>query len=281
MNNSKLLIAILVLIPGLIHGQNSYLRFSVGYGFPAASQALSSNSTFNSTNTDYTSIEQGIYGTLGSGLVFNAAYGHLYSRNLGLDVALQYLSGRTYESSSTSSGVNSNSTLNTTISASGYTFRPSLVMTTGEGKVKPYLKAGLTIGMIQATSDSRYSYTFTGTQNNQEAHTEITGGLSFGYHGALGFDFGLSEKVNFFTEVMLTSLSYYPDQREVTSVKLNGVEQPSQHSKTIYKESITRSSSSPLPAPGSTTESLQVSIPLSSISINAGIRIKLKSKKQF
>jgi hypothetical protein len=262
-------IAIMVFVPGLLLGQESYFRFSLGYGFPASSHLIGTNSTYNSGTSSSSSTEQGVYGSFGSGVTFNASYGQMFSKNLGMDIGIQYLWGKTYSDTYSSSTSSSNASMY----ANGLLLTPSLVMTVGEGKVVPYLKAGFCVGLITAKEQTANKTSFGTSPQTVEIVREYSGGLSMGFRGSIGLDFRAAKGINFFTEIMLTSMSYYPNQSEVTSYKVNGVDQPSQHLKTTYKESVTSSSTS-----GTTSEALQVSMPLDNISLNAGIRVRLKSK---
>ena len=265
---------LLALTSSMVLGQSSYFRFSVGYGIPAATEQLATKGIFTSTQSGFSGTEEGVYGSLGSGVVLNAAYGRMFSKNAGMDINMQYLLGKTYEGGFSSTGTNSSST----ISTNGFLLSPCVVLTTGEGKLKPYTKFGFSVGLINAVQKSKISPTTGTTSQTTEIRTEIGGGVSFGFQGGFGIDFGLSEKVNFFTEVVLTSMSFYPNESKVTEFKVDGVDQASMHRTTLYKESVTISSTAPAPS-GSTREALQISAPLSSLCLNAGIRLRLKSKE--
>jgi hypothetical protein len=80
---------------------SSYFRFGLGYGFPSGSQLLGVNSTSTTTNRSYSSKQEGIYGSLGLGFTYNSSFLHMYSENIRLDLGLQYVWGKKYESTTT------------------------------------------------------------------------------------------------------------------------------------------------------------------------------------
>ncbi len=241
---------------------SSYFRFGVGYGFPSGSQLLGVNSTSTSTNNSYTSKQEGIYGSLGSGFTFNSSYLHMYSKNIGLDLNLQYVWGKKYESVNSSSGQNNTYTEKNNIYSRGLLFGPSLIVMIGENKVRPYVQVGVTAGSIKVHEEESYA--------NYKSTSEYYGGLSIGFKGGFGIDATISENAKFFTEFVFTSMSYYPKNRTINYS--NGPQQ-----KTEYVRDITYS------YPNSnqnttTSKDLRSSLPFGSIALNIGLKLQLKKK---
>src|SRR6187551_2008594 len=56
----------------------SYFKIGFGYGFPSGSQMVGSNSTYTYSASSSSAREKGIYGSLGSGLIFNTSYILMY-----------------------------------------------------------------------------------------------------------------------------------------------------------------------------------------------------------
>src|SRR6267154_2762548 len=210
-----MLTLLITLSANFLFGQSSCLKFAIGYGLPAGSQLLGENSSSHNifSSGSYTANEKGIYGSLGSGFVVNASYGHMYSKNIGLDISLQYLAGRKYVSNNSSTYVDFNNTVTTSsnessIGAQGLLFSPAVVFSAGDGSIRPYTKIGLVIGSMKFATEEQAHY----TNQSLEMKTEFKGGLSFGFRGGVGLDFSASKKISFFTEVMFTSMSYYPHE---------------------------------------------------------------------
>jgi hypothetical protein len=251
--------------PPVSKTSSSYFRFGVGYGFPSGSQLLGVNSTSTSTNTSYTSKQEGIYGSLGSGFTFNSSYLHMYSKNIGLDLGLQYVWGKKYESTSSSSGQNNTYTEKNKIYSRGLLFGPSLIVMMGENKVRPYVQIGITAGSIKVHGEDSYS--------NFKTTTEYYGGISIGFKGGFGIDAPISENAKFFTECVFTSMSYYPKKGTIT------YSDGSPQQKVEFEKDITYnvSNSNPNPAPN-TQKELRSSLPFGSIALNIGLKLQLKKK---
>jgi opacity protein-like surface antigen len=243
----------------------SYFRLGVGYGFPSASQMLGVNSTYTSSTTSSTSKEEGVYGTLGSGFTFNSSYVHMYSKNIGLDINLQYLWGKKYESTTTSSyeGISS-VTYESKVYSRGIIFGPSLIAMVGEGKVKPYIQVGIAMGKMKVTSEM--------SATNFNVKSEYQGGLSIGFKGGFGIDAPISENAKFFSEFIFLGMSYYP--KEETTTSSNGPSQP----KTEFEREVTSTYSFSNPTNSNPTKALRESMPFGSVSINVGLKLLLKRK---
>ena len=244
---------------------SSYFRFGFGYGFPSASQMLGVNSNYTSSPASSTSKKEGVYGTLGSGFTFNFSYVHMYSKNIGLDINLQYLWGKQYESTSTSSyeGISS-VTYDSKVYSRGILFGPSLIAMVGEGKVKPYIQVGIAMGKMKVTSEM--------SATNINSTSEYKGGLSIGFKGGFGIDVPISENAKFFSEFIFLGMSYYPKEESTTSS--TGPSQP----KTEFAREVTSTYSFSNPTNSNSTKELRESMPFGSVSINVGLKLLLKKK---
>lgn len=244
---------------------SSYFRFGIGYGFPSGTQMLDVSSTSTSTNTSYTSKQEGVYGSLGSGFTFSSSYLHMYSKNIGLDLGLQYLWGKKYESTNSSSGSYGTFTDKSKINSQGLLFGPSLVMAIGEKKVRPYVQIGITAGSFKVHSEESYP--------NSKTTTEYYGGITIGFKGGFGIDAPISENANFFSECVFTSMSYYP--KKATTTYSNG--SPQQNVEFEKELTYNSSYSNSNPAPN-TYKELRSSIPFGSLALNIGLKLKLNKK---
>jgi len=282
MKKIMLSISIIVLWANLLFAQESYFKFSMGYGLPSGSQLLAEKSSFTTSSTgSMYSTAKGVYGSYGSGLALNASFGRMFSSHFGLDLNLLYLPGKKYDGSDSYTYPNYDGTTgrissSTSSYARALLFSPTLVVAGGEGNVRPYAKIGFAVGTAKILSESGSRYTSVGsTPFTSETKTELTGGVSFGFKGGAGLDFGISKRVSFFTELMFTSMSYYPKKGEVTENKINGVSQPATPIVT-FKEQTTYTNNNPNPG----TEQLRYSVPLGSLCMNVGLKIKLSSAGQ-
>ncbi len=244
---------------------SSYFRLGIGYGFPSASRMLGANSNYVSSATSSTSKVEGVYGSLGSGFTFNSSYVHMYSKNIGLDINLQYLWGKKYESTSTSSydGI-ANVAYESKVYSRGILFGPSLIAMVGEGKVKPYVQVGITMGRMKVNSEM--------SATNFNVASEYKGGLSIGFKGGFGIDVPISENAKFFSEFIFLGMSYYP--KEETTTASNKPSQP----KTEFVREVTSTYSVSNPTNSNANKELSESLPFGSVSINVGLKLLLKRK---
>jgi hypothetical protein len=281
MKKTLLSIIVIVLCANLLFAQESYFKFSMGYGLPSGSQLLAEKSSFTTNSTGSMSgTAKGVYGSYGSGLAFNASFCRMFSSHFGLDLNLLYLPGKKYDGGDSYTYPNYDGTTgrmssSTSSYARALLFSPTLVVAGGEGKVRPYAKIGFAVGTAKILSEFRSGYSSVGSAPSvSETKTELTGGLSFGFKGGAGLDFGVSKRVSFFTELMFTSMSYYPKKGEVTENKINGVSQPATPIVTFKEQTSYNSNSNP------GTEQLRYSVPLGSLCMNVGLKIRLSSAGQ-
>ena len=209
----------------------------------------------------------------------NASFTRMYSKHLGLDISASYLFGPEYSIADYFTAPTSLSISRYVFSSSGFFLSPTMVLQAGESKVKPYMKMGFALGFVSLEQSNET------TTNSQvyRSRIELKGGTSFGFRGGFGLSFEGTKKVGFFTELLLTSMTYYPDEGALTQSTLNGVDQlagmPVSSKQTIFKTELT-SNSALVPNPAQPSEAIQPSFALGSISINAGVKIRLGPAKE-
>jgi hypothetical protein len=267
------LLGLIVSIPSL--AQYSAVQFSVGYGFPSASRRL--ETSYSSTATGST--ETGVFGSYGSGVTITGSFTRMFNDNIGIDVAANYLIGKEYDGTSSSGSTGFSFSSSNTTSAKGLFFSPALVIEASGDKIKPYVKAGFVLGFMSITRTSDNKSVAGGITQTSHLKGELTGGPPFGFRGGIGISTGGSGKTKFFSEIIFTSMSYYPAKGELVESSVNGVDQltslPVSSKQTNFVDSISNNFASP-PNPNEPSESIAESFPMGSISINVGIRFMLK-----
>jgi hypothetical protein len=119
-NKQNLLLLMFICLSISAFGQNMYVSANVGYGIGI------SPLPFN----NYAPIK----GSLGKGTSINTAFGFVFGKHLGAELNISYLIGE-------KSGIQTNSTqlnIDNNFSARMLNLMPSLVIRTGEKKMKPY-----------------------------------------------------------------------------------------------------------------------------------------------
>ncbi len=260
---STLLIKAICLLTTPLFAQGSYVTVNLGYGFRAGA-----GSTYNYTSSGSNTTREHVALSFGQGLAFGAAFGHMFTNNVGAELGLSYLLGGKTESTDTyASGSDV-----TTLSAKMLRINPSVVISAGAESINPYAKFGLIIGKGSIKTEyneiDRGDVFFTKIKYN--------GGIAFGFSSAIGLMFSLSEKLALITEVNMINLSYAPTKGEVTEATYNGTDQLSSMTtndkeiKFVDSHSSSFSSSSSQP-----DESVKSKYPFGSVGINVGIKISL------
>jgi outer membrane protein W len=260
-----------------VFSQGLYINAGAGYGFPAACYLMEENFNYNSSSGDYWEIVKGS-GSYGKGIQPGINIGYMFNPNIGADLGISYLLGGKIESKDEVHNDSGSEIYEYTMSAKMLRFTPALKMTVGNGNVKPYMRAGLVIG-VAGKIKSEIKDTSTGYYGNdiEESVREFTGGISLGFSGALGADFMLSDNIGIFAEMGVITQSWAPKKGEMTKYTRDGVDLLDDLTTYIkeveFVESFTRDYNNF--DENSPQQVLKTYYPFSSVGINAGIRIAL------
>jgi hypothetical protein len=282
--------------------QGAYVNVGAGFGF--------GDGSMSDYNTEYVSTDgvvsvdkqTAVFGSLGSGLNVGAGFGFMFNENFGAELGVNYLIGSTFtttEDRTTTSTVagsggggsittTSNSAFTSSMSANMLRINPSLVIMGNGDKIKPYAKFGVMLGFGSATSTDKDVSTTTSTGSattTSEYNTtmEMTGGIGFGFSGALGAAYGLSDNMSLFAELNMNNMSWAPMTNTITAVSVDGVDQlalspaPTVFDlQTNYVDEITATSntySNPNRSDTSPRDELKSKVGVGSVGINIGLKI--------
>jgi hypothetical protein len=237
-------------------GQGFYVTAGAGYSLSAGTQVLGVNRTLTGT----TNSDEGVFGSFGQGFKLGASGGYMFSKNLGAELGFSYWFGDTFELKYTGT----QSTEIQKWSGSGFVLVPSVVLSTNMGGVDPYARLGLVIGIPTVTNE----YKDTDPAGSQEATLEDNGNLAFGYAGAFGVVIPTGGRISLFAEAAIHSVTYSPEQMEITKFTVNGVDRLSTLSRKeiLYKESFSENEQG---------VSMAVRRPFSSFGVVVGARMTL------
>jgi hypothetical protein len=299
------LILSFILFTGTLMSQSIYVRAGGGYGLPIASSVLGEKilytQVYNGVNTTNSASTESITGSFGSGANFNFALGYKFNENFIFEINTQFLISKKNNSSDnnlSSDPLNLYSYVdnsNTTTSAKGLFFNPSFIFSAGFGKAAPYGRFGLVIGSPKISGTGSYYYNGDGIDSTV-TEFEYSKGITFGFQGAIGMNWKLSDKLDIYTEMNFISMTYYPGEYNVTKdVSGNGftvtdnLPNMSKYLKqTIYEKKFDPSSVNTIDQYGyynqiidinKPTVSLRKAMPFSSLSLQIGIRYNLWKKK--
>jgi len=268
--------------------QGIYLRAGGGYGLPAATSKLGEKylQTYTITGTSSTNTYSNeiISGSYGSGVDFSVSAGYEFNRNFLFDLNVQYLIGKKYETGNiytykdnTSSGTDR---MVVTTSSKGFYFNPALVFSAGFGKTAPYGRLGLLAASPRIIRDMSYYYDLDGT-DTRDIRWQYDKGLALGYQIGVGFNWKLTEKLDFYTEAGFVSMTYYAKEGEMTQNINDGTDVlnqlPIAQKQIVFKKkydpNLPYDSAKPAVAGREAS-------PLSSISAQVGIRFLLWRKAE-
>ena len=288
MKNLLTSVILFIMISGSVIAQSIYFRAGTGYGLPIATASIgeihSQTDVANVAGTTSTASTKGVNASYGSGPDLNFAFGYKLNENFIIDLNFQYLMGTkfkigdTYNSTSgTYSYVNNNIT---TTSSKGLFFNPSIIFSAGFGKAAPYARFGLYAGSPTVTSERSSYYNGDGIDSTVY-RGEYKKGIAFGFQGAVGMNWKLSEKLDLFTELNFISMTYYAGEFDVTkNISSNGstVTDNLPTMSLSQKQIIYKKEYDPTKVNIDATKptiALRQSTPFSSLSLQIGIRFSL------
>jgi hypothetical protein len=218
---------LIILISGALFSQGIYIRGGGGYGLPIATSSLGTSHIrtdfSNGSGTTYSNSNEIVTGSYGAGINFNFAVGYKFNENFIFELGTQYLMSKKYKTFDNYSytyldPLNASSYVDNnkyTSSAKALFLNPSFIFSAGFGKAAPYGRFGLVLGSPKI-SGSELSYYNGDGIDSVSRKWEYTKGISLGFQGAIGMNWKISDKLDFYTELNYVSMTYYPGEYNVT-----------------------------------------------------------------
>ena len=216
MNNLFLAAAIAVaalMLTETAHAQYFYIQGSTAYGFGFSRTLLGEQIDINAVSGRPT-VRQGVYGSLGRGVVAGGSVGYMMTPFVGVELAGSYTLGaetdefRPVAFSPLQAGLRS--TLQTSIPA----VTPSLVACFAEKGVVPYARLGLQIAFPAMTLTERADAVLQVAGAAGDSTKTYTGGLSIGVRYGMGLRVPLTGTMSLVGEAWMVSASWGPEQLE-------------------------------------------------------------------
>ncbi|MEO8146143.1 MAG: outer membrane beta-barrel protein [Bacteroidia bacterium] len=279
---------ILTLLTAQVYSQGIYFAVSAGYGLPAAPNAFkASNYSYTLNSTGHTSSFEIVKGTgsFGKGFQAGGTFGYMFNENVGAELGLSYLSGAdmtgNYSESNSSTTFPHSSTQENTLSGNMLRISPALKIAAGEGKIKPYMKAGLVVGMSPKVIETSFRTDINnGIGSKTEMEIVYSGGTPIGFTGSLGADFKLNDRISIFFEFNMIAQSWAPKKGIMTKYTEDGVDQlpdmDTNEKEVEFVDSYTESSSTNNTYNAqSPSKELKVFLPFSSAGAKVGLQFAL------
>lgn len=228
--------------------QKQSLYFCAGYNIPTTTSALG---IFRTT----TSVEQNL-STFSKGIVLQGGYQFAVTNNFKLDLNASYLFGRTDEKYDTQADGGYSS-----YTSSNFSLTPSLNIGFTEGIFAPYTKFGISINFISFDEKGESGNPFANDKSEYSYKDDFT----IGFIGGIGTNLLIDQTFMCFIEFQLNSITFYPDELEVTE-NWNGTKTTTVY---YYVDKIDESMMDD-------NYRLKQDFPYSSIAIIAGLRYVLQ-----
>jgi len=288
------------------NAQGAYVNIGAGFGFGDGSMEGSNFVNAEADGVTTQDTETAVFGSLGSGINFGAGFGYMFNENFGAELGVNYLIGRQfittseYNETATVAGSGGGGSITVTendksteaMSANLLRINPSFVLVGNGDKIKPYAKFGVMLGFGKAklTGTETGSYSNgTSTDTYEDVGTaEWSGGIGFGFSGALGAAYGLSDKMSLFAEMNINNMSWAASTSVLTSYTETETDASGTTTtdyltgatvyqlETNYVDEITPSSntgSNPNQSDTSPRDELKSKVGLGSVGINIGLKI--------
>jgi hypothetical protein len=249
----------------------SSIRVGLSYAMPMNSELIGEekDEIYDEDSGTGSHKVNAVYGSLGAGLGFHAAFSKSIKNGpLGLDLDLGYVVGKEYKVTSNFSSDTYEATETMKTKAKSFQITPSLTFAHALGKQQLYTR----IGPVFSFTSIEFNESFTEDGDLYEIQHKDKGGIGVGFRGVIGFCFNADSKIQFFSELSFTSLSYAPKEGEFTKYKINGVDildTLGEDLKISYKKSYSYTDGQ------GENMATQPKYSLGSISLQAGVRFAL------
>jgi hypothetical protein len=167
--------------------QTHQFYFAYGYNYPTATNIVGNA---NPTSNSYTAIN----GSFAKGPNIQLGYSFFITDNIGLDINYDYLIGFRGERIAPQS-VHEYTEYDNKASS----IIPSIIMKTNMGKLSPYIKFGTSISFVTLRIDHSWN-----------TRTVLENDYSIGFSSSIGINCHFSQSIYLFTDLHLSSLTYYP-----------------------------------------------------------------------
>lgn len=195
-----------------LFAQGVYIKGLTGYASGLQKEYIGSETSRNSDG-EITSLKD-VYHSYGKGLKGGGAIGFSVSPNVALEfeTGLGILGGITMEDESNFGG--ETVTSKEEISVRHIPILATVIISAGNnGSARPYAGAGAGIYLYSIST------TFTNSQDESLAKIDDKVKLPIGFHGIIGAEFPMGEKMSFFGELRLVSLGLTQSEDELVELK--------------------------------------------------------------
>jgi hypothetical protein len=267
------------LMAGIANAQKTYIRLGVGGGVGLkqydGENWADETSTPNSDNFVIKSTG------LGGGFNANLAFGYMLSDYVGIELGVNEFIGLTKKTKYTSTSNSGDYTTDYKVSGMMLQVVPAIVITPGLEKLNPYARLGMIVGILPSITDKTNSTaTYSGetlkVTHTGDAKIKLSGGVAFGFTAAGGVAFNLSEKLDFFAEIVFNGITYAPSKGKYKEWTVDGDDQlakaDTRDKEWTFEKKYDADETIPTTSPDKYPK---MSVNFSNVELNIGIKLKL------
>jgi len=279
MKKIYLMVLVICMIAGNVNAQNTYIRLGVGGGVGLQQYEGYgwADETQTSASDNLVIKSQG----LGGGLNANLAFGYMLSDNVGIELGVNEFIGLKKKVHYSSTSTSGDYTDDTKVSGMMLQVVPAIVITPGLESTNPYARLGMIVGILPSITGS-YEATSTSTGEALKAthtyaeKTKLSGGIALGFTAAAGVAFILSDKLDFFAELVFNGITYAPSKGKLKEWTIDGADQlpgaTTKEKEWTYEKKFDADEDIP---EGSPDKEPKMSMNFSNVEVNIGIKLKL------
>lgn len=207
-----------------------YFELHGGYGFPLEGHDIVEDA--------YLSISGNKTYSLGTGVNFGILGGYRITKNLGFELGINNKLPSSANSIHTATWSDGNSTENeyyvfTMKSGNLIELTPSIRINTGKRKIRPYIVAGLILGLFPSAT-LEYNLSASNTSNNvgNPSSTFITiekwtytGSKTIGMNGTFGVVYMANDRIGIYINCFINGMLWTPSKSMPTEYSVNGINQ--------------------------------------------------------
>jgi hypothetical protein len=147
--------------------------------------------------------------------------------------------------------------------------QPAVVLTTENGKLKPYAKLGILLAFGKIY-EKQYDALYNASRN---IAAEYSGGYGFGFQSAAGLTLQANEQVDFFVEFTMNNLSYAPKKWTMTEAKENGGDVMYKYESEVTFSDAFSQDYNGKGEPKNVDEAHRIHLPMSTMGLGLGMKV--------
>jgi outer membrane protein W len=218
MNYKKIKLAALIVGTFLnTHTQAQKLFATINGGYGIATGASNAGSdAFLFTDNGNTVTAETVNTGLAKGINFGVGIGNMFTKNIGVELGLNYLIGEDIVTGETSAPTfNSEKT-----HANLINIKPSFILQVPLNEINVYCKFGLQIsqGNIYSSNEDKSNVSL------DVIKLKTSGGIGTGFTGGIGASYLIAKRINVFVEINNTNANFAPNKAVIYEATSNGVD---------------------------------------------------------